>query len=205
MDEGTCWNCSHPTADSLFCTSCNSLQPPTRDYYRFFGLERRLDIDTKELEKLFYNLSRKLHPDRYFRAAPEERRYSLEATAILNDAYRTLKDPLARAEYVLKEEGFDIGEQKSKDVPPELLEEVFELNLTLEELRGGEFSARPQLEAAHQKFLAMRGEVDTELGQLFQEYDRAPQRSILARIRSVLNRRRYIRNLVNEVEKELAA
>ena len=65
--------------------------------------------------------------------AHAEREYALEVTAILNDAYRTLRDPIARALYLLKLEGFDIGEQSTKDVPPELLEEVFELNMALEE------------------------------------------------------------------------
>ena len=62
----------------------------------------------------------------------------MENTAIINDGYRTLRDPVKRAEYLLTEEGFPIGEQRSKDVPPELLEEVFELNMALEEMRGGE-------------------------------------------------------------------
>ena len=79
---------------------------------------------------------------------PTEQAEALEATSILNDGYRTLKDPVKRAEYLLKEEGFPIGEQRSKDVPPELLEEVFELNMMLEELKGGDDDARGQLESA---------------------------------------------------------
>ena len=65
---------------------------------------------------------------------PDQRRISEDATATLNDGYRTLKEPVSRAEYLLKEHGFDIGEQKSGNVPPELLEEVFELNMALEEV-----------------------------------------------------------------------
>ncbi len=174
------------------------------DYFQFFGLQRKLTMDLEDLQKRFYQLSRLLHPDRYQRKGADEQQYSLDATAILNDAYRVLRDPLQRAEYVLKQEGFEIGEQRSKDVPPELLEEVFELNMALEEMREGDASARPQLEDARQKFLTMRDEIDGQLVALFTKYDASPDKSVLSEIRAVLNRRRYIRNLVSEVEKELA-
>jgi molecular chaperone HscB len=174
------------------------------NYYDFFGLEHRLDLDLKDLEKRFYRLSRQYHPDHFTLKSREEQQYALNATSILNDAYRTLRDPLARAEYLLKQNGFDIGEQGTKNVPPELLEEVFELNMALEELRGGDDSARPALEEARDKFLAMRDEIDRELSRKFVEYDAARDRGSLPQIRGILNRRRYVRNLVNEVEKELA-
>jgi len=180
------------------------MNPVPSNYYDFFGLEHKLDLDLPDLEKRFYALSRQYHPDRYTLKSREEQQYALDATAILNDAYRTLRDPLARAEYLLKENGFDIGEQGSKNVPPELLEEVFELNMALEELRGGDESARPALEEARKKFMAMRDQIDSDLQARFANYDRTRDRDVLADIRGMLNRRRYIRNLVNEVEKELA-
>src|SRR5579875_3118919 len=129
----------------------------SKDFYQFFGLERKLTLDDDELHKRFYDLSRQWHPDRFSRRSPEEQAQAMENTAILNDGYRTLRDPVKRAEYLLTEEGFPIGEQRSKDVPPELLEEVFDLNMMLEELKGGDESARPQLEAAKTNFLNMRG------------------------------------------------
>ena len=174
------------------------------NYYEFFGLEHKLDLDLKDLERRFYALSRQYHPDRFTLKSADEQQVALDATAILNDGYRTLRDPLARAEYLLKENGFDIGEQGTKNVPPELLEEVFELNMTLEELRGGDQLARVGLEQARDKFIAMRGQIDEELQAKFAEYDRARDRGALSEIRGMLNRRRYVRNLVNEVEKELA-
>ena len=132
-----------------------------------------------------------------------ERQRALETSSALNDAYRTLKDPIKRAQYVLSQEGFDIGEQRSKDVPPELLEEVFELNMTLEEVRGGDEAARPQLEQAARNFANMLAGADSQLQALFDAYDRAPNRETLSQIRGVLNRRKYIQNLVNEVQKAL--
>ena len=100
-------------------------------------------------------------------------------------------------------EGFDIGEQRSKDVPPELLEEVFELNMALEELRHGDPDARVQLTAASERFHSMLQESDAELERHYQRYDASQERSILQQIRGTLNRRRYIQNLVRDVEKEL--
>lgn len=199
-----CWHCGNPAAESLFCKFCNSLQRPTPDYYQFFGLPRRLSLDPDDLQKRFYSLSRQLHPDLFSRATPTDRQYSLEATAILNDAYRVLRDPVARAEYVLKEQGLQPAEQKPKDVPPELLEELFDLNMLIEELRSGDSSVGPQLEAAHRKFVSLRQEADAELERLFQQYDRTADPRLFTDIRGLLIRRRYIENLIQQVEKELA-
>ena len=197
-----CWQCGQPV-DSLFCASCQSLQPPPADYFTLLGLDRKLNLDTGELQRRFYELSRQLHPDRFMRKPERERQYSLDASSILNDAYRTLRDPIRRAQYVLAQEGFDIGEQRSKDVPPELLEEVFELNMALEEMRSGDDSARRQLEQAETNFTNMLAEADQSLETSFAQYDLAPSRETLTAIRGILNRRKYILNLVSEVQKEL--
>ena len=203
MEPKSCWHCGHAPESSLFCRFCNALQRPTPDYYRFLGLEHKLRLDPDDLQQRFYRLGRLLHPDRCLRRPSTERQYSLEATAILNDAYRVLRDPVSRGEYVPKELGFESTERRSKDVPPELLEEVFELNMALEELRGGDASVRPQLEDARSKFLELQREMDGRLEELYTEFDTTSNRTLLTEIRATLDRRRYIRNLVGEVEKEL--
>jgi molecular chaperone HscB len=179
-----------------------------KEYYAFFGLDKKLSIDEADLQARFYRLSREWHPDRFTRKGAEAQLQALDATAILNDGYRTLRDPVRRAEYLLTEEGFPIGEQRSKDVPPELLEEVFELNMMLEELKSGEEGARSQLEAAKEHFLTLRTGVDQELTALFSKYDASDARSETAKqalheIRGVLNRRRYIENLLRDVDRSL--
>lgn len=176
----------------------------TADYFTFFSLPRKLSLDSAALQKRFYELSRQLHPDRFSGRSAQEQQYALDATALLNDAYRILRDPVARAEYLLKLEGFDIGEQRSKDVPPELLEEVFELNMMLEELRGGDESTRPQLEQERNRFLDLLRAVDDDLAKASNRFDEAGDAASLNVVRGVLNRRRYIRNLVREVERALA-
>ncbi len=198
-----CWNCGQPAQGLLFCQSCQTLQPPPTDYYELLGLEKKLKVSGEDLQRRFYDLSRQLHPDRFMRKPERERHYSLDASSNLNDAYRVLKEPVKRAEYVLSQHGFDAGEQRSKDVPPELLEEVFELNMALEEMRGGDHSARPQLEQAQKNFTNMLSEVDQQLQTLFEKYDSAPRRETLTEVRGALNRRKYIQNLVDEVQKAL--
>jgi molecular chaperone HscB len=200
-----CWQCGQPVT-GISCPACRTLQSPPAGFFTFFGIPQRLSIDSADLQKRFYDLSRQFHPDRYTRSSERERQYSLEATATLNDAYRTLRDPVKRAEYVLKQHGLDIGEQRSKNVPAELLEEVFELNMALEEMREGDQSVRPQLDRAREHFRGMLARVDGELEHQFRAFDEpeGSKADVLGKIRATLNRRRYIQNLVSEVEKELA-
>src|ERR1700726_2100132 len=145
----TCWSCGTMRAVH-FCSACGKVQPPVPvDYFTFFGFPRKLNLDTAEMEKEFYALSRRLHPDVFGQAGDQERTWSLEQSSMLNDGYRTLKDPIKRTEYLLRLEGIELeeqskqaterarasGELKKQVVPPDLLEEVFELNMQLEELR----------------------------------------------------------------------
>src|ERR1035437_975240 len=120
------------------------------DYFEFFSLPRHLHLDVPALEQFFYALSRKLHPDRFAAKPPAEQAAALAESSRLNDAYRTLKDPIARTEYLLKLEGIELEEQssaataaaratglaKKQIVPEDLLEEAFELNMQLEEMRA---------------------------------------------------------------------
>ncbi|MGH9658774.1 MAG: Fe-S protein assembly co-chaperone HscB [Bryobacteraceae bacterium] len=153
-------------------------------YYEFFGLEPRLHLDLKDLEQRFYALSRKWHPDRFARATPAERQQSLDAAALLNDGYRTLRDPVARAQYLLDLHGIALGDQP---LPPELLEEVFELNMELEEGHGD-----------RARFTEMLEEIDSALQQAFQQWDATPGPERLETIRSLLHKRRYITNLLRD-------
>jgi molecular chaperone HscB len=161
-------------------------------FYEAFDLEPALSLDAEDLKRRFYERSRQWHPDRFGRGSDEEKQKALEMTAVLNDAFRTLRDPVSRAEYFLKEKGFEL----SKEAPPELLEEVFELNMALEELREGDESARPQLREVRDRFVAMRDSIDASLAE-------AGERGDLEQVRALLNRRRYIRNLIREVENVL--
>ncbi len=215
-----CWSCNEWPGGPLFCANCGKIQqlPRGADYFSLFGLPRKLQMDTAELEKRFHELSWKLHPDNFVRATERERALSLEDSSQLNDAYRTLREPVARVEYLLALEGMRKEGEQKQQAPPELLEEVFELNESLDELRetkasgGSTESLRTRLEAAGKSFQEKLGEVDAELAAVFGEWDAALDRraddaarkKLMGRMNELLNRRSYIRNLVANVAKELA-
>jgi molecular chaperone HscB len=132
----------------------------------------------------------------------------------LNDAYRVLRDPVARVEYLLGIEGARKEGEHKQQAPPELLEEVFELNESLDELReakasGGDLAAlKARLESAEKNFQQKLGEVDEQLQSAAREWDTlqgngAVRKKIMAKLNDLLNRRSYIRNLVTNVQKEL--
>src|SRR5271163_4184105 len=107
----SCWSCGTMRAVH-FCEACGKIQPPAPvDYFAFFGLSRKLDLDVAALEKDFYELSRKLHPDLNAQSGSQEQEWSLQQSSMLNDAHRTLKDPIKRTEYLLKLEGVELEEQ----------------------------------------------------------------------------------------------
>ena len=167
------------------------------DYYASLDLPSlQLNLDLADLEKRFHAASRRWHPDRFARASTAEQQAALDASSLLNDAYRTLRDPLQRAEYALKLAGLNIGEQGNKDVPADLLEEVFEFNMALEEADEDEVAA------ARERFAAMRDEIDRKMHGLFAAHDAAPQRETLEALRGLLNRRRYISNLISTASGE---
>ncbi|MFY9531303.1 MAG: Fe-S protein assembly co-chaperone HscB [Candidatus Acidiferrales bacterium] len=174
-------------------------------------------MDAEALEAQFHKLSWKLHPDNFMRATEFERNLSLERSSELNDAYRTLRDPIVRVEYLLAQEGMRKEGATKQQAPPELLEEVFELNESLDELRearasGGDLGElRSRLEVAQKNFQEKLSEVDEELESTFGEWDHAieknaddaARKAVMAKMNEVLNRRSYIRNLVANVQKEL--
>lgn len=217
-----CWSCGAPAGGGHFCAACGRIQPlvSADDYFAFFGLPEKLALDPDELERRYLALSWKLHPDNFVRAEEFERNLSLERSSQLNDAYRALRDPVARVEYLLARRGVRKEGQTKQQAPPELLEEVFELNESLEELRmarqaggdGSEMAAlRGRLESASRNFEGKLAEVDAQLQAACQEWDSAVDAAagegergrIMARMNEILNRRSYIRNLVTNVSHEL--
>jgi len=222
-----CWSCSIGHNDStLFCPHCSKIQPPPGgDYFSVFSMKPRLELDLPALEQEFHRLSRKLHPDRFARALDNEKQWSLADTALLNDAYRTLKDPLRRTEYLLKLEGAEFadghdGRDRPKHengpsrVPADLLEEVFELNMQLEEMRmarklGDEDPAlESSLEEAKIKFTSLLDAVDEDLRAEWKAWDAGNEstRSVSQKkLVALLDRRRYLSNLVRDVTETLGA
>ncbi|HVB36092.1 MAG TPA: Fe-S protein assembly co-chaperone HscB [Candidatus Acidoferrales bacterium] len=216
-----CWNCEAVADDGHFCAACGKIQPlaDNGDHFAFFGLPQKLKIDEAGLEQRFHQLSWKLHPDNFVKASEFERNLALDRSSELNDAYRTLREPVSRVEYLLLREGVRKEGTTKQQAPPELLEEVFELNESLDELReakndGADLSElRGSLGERQKNFEQKLEEVDAELLSVFAEWDAAvdagaddtERRKQMAKLNEVLNRRSYIRNLVRNVAQELEA
>ena len=195
-------------------------------YFAMFSLPQKLTLDTAQLERDFYRLSRKLHPDLFARKGAEEQAWSLRQSSLLNDAYRTLKDPVARTAYLLQLEGIRLEDENAEirdpqarqnRVPADLLEEVFELNMQLEEMRANvkmgedDPALRGDLERAQIQFTTMLAAVDDDLRRAWAAWDAAVDGSDEAakttqkdKMVALLDRRSYLRNLLREVEAVLS-
>lgn len=205
-------------------------QDEPQNYFEQFSLPLHLHIDLPALEKSFYAQSRRLHPDRFAAKPKAEQDAALAASSLLNDAYRSLRDPIARTEYLLSLEGIQMEEQsrqatdaakaagtaKKQVAPPDLLEEAFELNMQVEELRMArkmgedEPGTRAELTAARERFTARLAEAQSRLEELWSRWDRAvdakddhEKEAAKQGMVELLNRRSYMRNLVRDVGEAL--
>ena len=206
--------------DVHFCPQCERILTLARhgDYFIFFGLPRKLTIDLEDLERRFRSLSRQFHPDYFYTASAAERIASLERASYLNDAYRVLKQPLDRAEYLLKVEGLPgVGRhQDASELPAGVLEEVFALNEELDEVRAAREAGVPaeqvqaRLEASRRPVEERAARQEAQLEALFQRWDKqvdeeAPpdvRRATLESLRGLLQERSYIANLIAATDRE---
>lgn len=219
-----CRNCgAGAPVDEHFCPNCSRILALGRhgDYFSFFGLPRQLMIDARELERRFRDLSRKFHPDYYYNATSAERLASLERSSYLNDAYRALRNPATRIEHLLAIEGLapvasEGGGHAAGKVPAALLEEVFELNEELDDIREARHAGtdpailRHRLEQARAPIERKRDEHQRQLDGLMAAWDAlAPgaveRKQTLAALRERLLERNYIANLLATIEREVQA
>jgi molecular chaperone HscB len=213
--------------DVHFCPQCTKILTLGRqgDYFSFLGVPRKLNLDVADLEQRFRALSRQFHPDYFYNATPAERRASLERSSYLNDAYRTLRQPISRLEYLLSLEGMDrrrgertdAGTEPDNKVPPALLEEVFALNEELDAVRELRASGAPadqwkgRLQTAREPIERKRTEHEAQLEELFAKWDGIVDRGageddrlpVLHALRERMLERNYIHNLLAGIEREL--
>ena len=209
--------------DVHFCPQCTKILALGRrgDYFAFLGVPRKLNLDPRLLEERFRILSRQFHPDYFYNASPAERVASLERSSYLNDAYRTLKQPIPRMAYLLELEGVLTAADHSqgnasKQVPAALLEEVFALNEELDEVRALRESGappeqwRPRLHGAAKPIEAKRAEHEEQLRTLAARWDAVEtgarpeeRKAVLSALRERMLERNYINNLLGTIEREL--
>jgi molecular chaperone HscB len=176
MEHGRdlCWSCQSTVGGEYFCPQCVKVQPLSvwSDCFTVLGLPRKLTVDLPTLERRFYEFSRKFHPDFYQIASSEEQSISLENSAMLNTAYRTLRDPISRVEYLIR-----LEEGAAKEIPAmapvDLLEEVLEVQEALARARAGglDEEARGPLREERTRLEARRCQEDARLLALFGAWD----------------------------------
>ncbi len=200
----TCWSCKADVAEgTVFCPACRKIQPVGRneDFFSLLGLEREYALDLGALERRFRELSRHLHPDRFARAEPRERRLSLERSTRLNDAYRSLKDWRLRAAYLLKLAGTDVFAEGRTYADPDFLEEQLEWReaLALAQADGDADRLRGIAADARERLRRLEGEVARRFA------DERWFSDLPVDIARRLSRARYYDNIVADAERASAA
>lgn len=224
LARSLCWNCHSDVGGEYFCDHCIKIQPaPSQlDYFQRFGLPRHLTINLQDLERRFHELSRKFHPDLFQRGSEQEKAISLENSALLNTAYRTLRDPILRVEYLIRLEEGAVKDIPAK-APADLLEEILELQESLEEYKqvgktAPEKSAdlRKTLLAEQKRIGSRKMVLEKDLFSLFEEWDclqdqqlfkpdeqQAHRRSLLQRMKDLLSARAYLRTVLQDLDEGL--
>ena len=202
-----CWSCGAVAPAGDLCPECGRLQPfPASDHWTVLGLERRLDLERPDLEQRFHRLNRRLHPDYFRLRSPEEQGISLEASAAVNAAYRALRDPVGRVEYLLELEGMGLGTAGQARPPADLFEEILELQEARMELQTADAATAPalraRLEEARTELESRRARAEAELTACFPEWDAgddAVRRRVLGRMRDILATRAYLRTVIRDL------
>ena len=182
------------------------------NFFEVFELPRRLAIDGDELQRRFYALARRTHPDFHQAVPPAERAAVEERAALVNTAYRTLRDPIARADYLVRlEEGRatkEGGEARPK-APPALLAEMFEIQEALAEAKAGALddATRATLVEQRDRLRERCAAEEARLGgELTERWDRAadPERpAALAALKESLATRAYLRTVITDLAEAL--
>jgi molecular chaperone HscB len=204
-----CWRCSHEHQPTLFCPACQAIQllPSQIDYFSVLGIPRSPVVHEADLTQRYYDLSRRLHPDLYQTGTAEEQEASLKNTALLNRAYRTLRDLLQRGQYWLELQGERLGKDNNR-VPPELADLVFEVQEKLAEVRelrakGKATEVQAELGQIRTDLNAQMTNLRAALGENLAQWNgdrQAPK--LLHDLKNLLSEIAYLRTLLRDVEKE---
>ncbi len=203
--DGECWRCAERTGLHLTCFACEAPQPiaPDADRFGVLGLPRRLTIARDDLERRYLDASRAVHPDRHQTSDAHTRELSLAASAAVNTAYRTLRDPVERGRYWLALHGEALGRDNNR-VPPALAELVFETQEALDSFRAGAAS-RESVAATHEQLAERLRELVRALEASYAEWDAADPAApaVLAELKRRLSEIAYLGTLVEDVDEAL--
>ena len=205
-----CPHCLHAiTGTPEFCSYCGRILPElaNRSPYQVLGYEKeQLNVDLQKLEKRFFELSKKFHPDRFARKSAEEIQFSHDHSSAINNAYRTLKNPISRAKYAVERELGSI-EEKSASVPADMADLFFEVHDHLDTIR--EADGNPPADAwkavqdAETELREKVRALETELKEKFNRYDEQPGREFIEQMKEILSHRSYIQSFLRQIDNTL--
>ncbi|WP_114087203.1 Fe-S protein assembly co-chaperone HscB [Thalassospira profundimaris] len=134
--DKTCWSCKGPVAAvALFCDTCGAIQAPGQlDHFARFDIPRDFNVDIDAVEAQYLKQQQALHPDRFATKSAREKSLSQQQAASLNDAFETLKNPVSRAEYMMRMNGVEPEGGEGQTVnDPALLMEAMEMREALDD------------------------------------------------------------------------
>lgn len=220
MARSMCWHCQSEVTGEYLCGQCVKVQPLSKelDYFACFQLPRHLNVDEQQLERTFYELSRTFHPDFYSTKDDTEQTISLGNSAFLNTAYRTLKDPIQRAEYLIRLEAGAVKDIRSNP-PGDLFEEILELQEDVETYQDMvQQGPSPESEQLREKLQQERihleerqAAMESALREKFHDWDRLQSEAeasnrhreektmVLREMQEILSNRTYVRSIITDL------
>ena len=200
----SCWSCRGPLFIlTPFCPTCRVIQPPDLgvDFFALFSVVPGFVVDLERLEVVYQDLQQQFHPDRFAAKSTTERRYSLEHVTRLNEGYRTLRDPLSLAVYILRQGGYTTAEgENSQPADPAFLMEVMELREGLEELDIGREGASAALDAMRDDVERRCKEEIAALAVLFADYFADSEQKHLVAAAVIVDKLRYHNKFLEELD-----
>ena len=207
-----CWRCKEPNPPAFFCPRCEAVQslPSDSNFSSILGFGGGPDIEESVLQKRYYELSRGLHPDRFQTGSPEEQRASLQATALLNAAFKTLKDVESRGRWWLERSGESLG-RNNNQVPPALAAQVFEIQEKIAERIASSGDAQQrlteELQGIQDHLTERMNEGKDEIVNILRGWptEKEAASSARANLKSLLSELSYLRTLTRDVRTALEA
>ena len=199
VTDAQCWRCRAPRDGALVCPRCDAVQPVAAgaDLFAVLGLPRRLALDPADLERRYLAASRAVHPDRHQTSDDRQRELSLAASAAVNRAYRTLRDPVALGRYWLELHGTTLGDEGAR-VPAAIASDVFETQEKLEQLRADATDGlRAEVRGLRDRFAARLDELRGGLIGIYGSGDGGPA---LEDLRRRLAEIAYLRTLLGDID-----
>jgi len=166
----------------------------SRNHFELLGLPATFALDASRLERSYRDLQSRVHPDRFASRTEAERRVAMQWATRANEAYRTLRDPLARARYLLQLKGFDTEEESNTSMPADFL---------MQQMEWREAAAEARAERDARGLERLRGELDGARDAMLDQLERALDTGQYDAGASLVRKLRFLEKLEEEIDEAL--